>query len=161
MTSCSSSKADLRSPSTIGLKSAGTRKSEISRRRDPKRLSQYFCYFCQAQIVWGELFRIIRTDPGQPNFELREIYSHRACMRAVLRPEVPLTLSRSWLGRAPYLDDSDQIDDKPCGICAGDIGSAELTRLRIQFLTKVSGPEFDEESVPVHTSCLRLRMGVS
>ena len=125
------------------------------RRRDPNLLSQYRCFACMEQIVWGEVLRIMRTDPGQPDYQGWEIYAHKACMRRVMRPEVPLSLSRHWRFKEPVPDDSHQIDGKPCGICAGGIAPAELTRLRIQEPTGlVRAPDFDEESVPVHTACL-------
>jgi hypothetical protein len=130
----------------------------MGRRRDPKLLSQYLCAFCGQQVVWGELLRILRTDPGQPAYQGWEFYAHKSCARAAMRKEVPLALARHWDGKPPLPDDSHQIDGQPCGICAGAIAPPDLTRLRIQHLAgPVKRPEFDEESVPVHTACLRAR----
>jgi hypothetical protein len=127
----------------------------MPRRRDPMLLSQYICRFCGEQIVWGELLRLLRTDPGQPDYELRENYAHSACLRAKLRPEVPLTLARRWNGHVPYLDNRAEIEGQPCGFCGEAAAEAERTELRIQRIAgAIKDRTFDEESVPVHGGCL-------
>ena len=128
------------------------------RRRDPDLLSQYLCFICMERIVWGEILRIMRTDPGQPDYQGWEMYSHKDCLRGVLHPEVPLAMARHWHHKEPVPDDAYQIDGQPCGICAGEIAPDGLTRLRIQDpVGTVRSPSFDEQSVPVHTNCLRAK----
>jgi hypothetical protein len=130
------------------------------KRRNPELLSQYLCSFCGERIKWGAILRIMRIDPGQPGYMGWELYGHRDCLRDALRPEVPLTFGRFWNGRQPMPDDEDQIEGRPCGICADPIAPADLTRLRIQEPHGlVKKPEFMEESVPVHTLCLRRATG--
>ena len=53
------------------------------------------------------------------------------------------------------LDDSADIDGKPCALCARDIAPANLVRIRVQKSAgPVNRPEFDEFSFPVHFDCL-------
>ena len=101
------------------------------------------------------ILRLLRTDPDQPPFMQNENYAHHDCLRAVLRPEVPLTFHRHWQGRAPLLDDSADILGQPCGICGQAVAPDTLVRLRIQRPAgTVKAPEFDEQSVPLHFDCL-------
>ena len=128
----------------------------MGRRRDPNLLTGYLCRFCGERIRWGVILRLLRTDPEQPPFIENENYSHHDCLRAVLRPEVPLTFHRHWHGRAPLPDDSADIDGQPCGICGQAVARQDLVRLRIQRPAgTVKAPEFDEQSVPLHVACLR------
>lgn len=129
-------------------------------RRNPELLSQYICSFCGERIKWGAILRIMRTDPGQPAYMGWELYGHHACVRAALRPEVPMAMVRHWDGKKPMPDDSNEIDGKPCGMCGEGIAATDLTRLRLQEpMGLVKRPEFDEESVPVHTRCLQAATG--
>lgn len=126
------------------------------RRRNPDLLSQYLCHFCGSQIAWGSILRILRTDPGQPDYMQVELYAHRACARAGLRPEVPLAMARHWDGKPPLPDDSHEIAGRPCGLCGETIAAGAVTALRLQEpIGLVRKPEFMEESVPVHAHCLR------
>lgn len=139
-----------------GTKSAP---SVVSRRmpgrRDPKFTTGHLCRFCGELVPWGEILRVIRVDPDTPGFMLNESACHSDCLRKALRPEVALTFRRHWNGRAPYLDDSADIDGKPCAMCARDIAPADLVRLRIQKPAgPVKQPQFDEQSLPVHAACL-------
>lgn len=128
----------------------------IVRKRDPNLLTHYSCFRCGEQVRWGELVRILCTDPEQEDWRQWELYAHRACLRSVLRAEVPFAMGRHWTSGEPLPDDSDQIDGQPCGFCAGEIGPESLTRLRLQNPVGTErAPAFDEESVPVHTACLR------
>ena len=53
------------------------------------------------------------------------------------------------------LDDSADIDGKPCAICARDIAPPDLVRIRVQKpVGPVKRPQFDELSLPVHFDCL-------
>lgn len=127
----------------------------MPRRRDPAALTPHLCRFCGERIAWGAILRLIRTDPDTRPWELNESAAHHDCLRAVLRPEVPLAFARHWPGKVALPDDSGQIDGKPCAICAGAIAPADLVRLRIQRPTgPVKAPAFDEESVPLHFECL-------
>ena len=127
----------------------------MGRRRDPNLLTGYLCRFCGERIRWGVILRLLRTDPGQPPFMQNENYAHHDCLRAVLRPQVELTFSRHWMGRAPMPDDSADIIGQPCGICGQDVAPEVLVQLRIQRPAgTVKAPEFDEQSVPLHFDCL-------
>src|SRR6185369_11378134 len=127
----------------------------MPRRRDPQMLTDYLCRFCGEQIVWGTILRLIRVDPDTPPFMLSESYCHTECLRGAIRPEVPLDLHRHWNGKVPYLDDSDDIDGKPCAMCARAIAPADLVRLRVQQpVGPVKQPRFDELSLPIHFECL-------
>ena len=127
----------------------------MKRRRDPSFITGHLCRFCGALIPWGEILRLIRVDPDDPPFMLSESACHIACLEAVLRPELPLTFHRHWAGRGPLPDDSEDIDGRPCAICAGAIPAARLVRLRVQRPAgTVKAPEFDEQSLPFHFDCL-------
>jgi len=127
----------------------------MPRRRDPALLSQYTCRFCREQIVWGELLRLLRTDPGQAAWMQKESYAHHACLRAALRPHVPLAFVRHWNGKHPIPDDRADMAGQPCGLCGGAVAEPERTVLRVQRLNgPVKAPEFDEESVALHGTCL-------
>ena len=92
-----------------------------------------------------------RFAPGPGALSLPEVTG-----RAAVAAAVPLVLARQWNGKQPYLDDSLEIDDQPCGICAGAIAATDLVRLRVQSLIgPIRAPLFDEESVPVHAACLQ------
>jgi hypothetical protein len=127
----------------------------MPRRRDPNFLTGHLCRFCGALVPWGRILRLIRVDPDTPPFMLSESACHADCLRAVLRPAVALTFHRHWNGRAPLLDDSADIDGKPCAICGEAIAPAALVRLRVQRPAgTVKAPEFDEQSLPLHFDCL-------
>ena len=99
--------------------------------------------------------RLIRVDPDTPGYMLNESACHTECLRKVLRPEVPLDFHRHWTGGTPMLDDSADIDGKPCAMCARDIAPADLVRIRVQKpVGPVKNPLFDEFSFPVHFDCL-------
>jgi hypothetical protein len=99
--------------------------------------------------------RLIRVDPDTPGYMLNESACHTECLARVIRPEVPLTFHRHWNGRAPMLDDSADIDGKPCAMCAKPIAPAALVRLRVQRpVGPVKRPEFDEQTLPLHFDCL-------
>jgi hypothetical protein len=72
-----------------------------------------------------------------------------------LRPNVELTFNRHWNGKAPLLDDSADIDGKPCAMCGRDIAGTDLVRLRVQKpVGPVKQPLFDEQTLPLHFDCL-------
>ena len=127
----------------------------MPRRRDPNFTTGVTCRFCGQLVPWGTILRVIRVDPDTPGFVLQESACHTDCLRRVLRPEVALTFHRHWNGRAPMLDDDNDIDGKPCAMCAKDIAPADLVRLRVQRPTgTVKQPEFDEQTLPLHFDCL-------
>jgi len=73
----------------------------------------------------------------------------------VLRPEVELTFHHHWNGKAPMLDDSADVDGKPCAMCGKPIAPADLVRLRVQKpVGPVKQPQFDEQTLPLHFECL-------
>ena len=127
----------------------------MPRRRDPNFITGHLCRFCGELVPWGTILRLIRVDPDTPPFMVQESACHVECLRRHLRPEVPLTFYRHWHGRTPLLDDDEDVDGKPCAICARDIAPADLVRLRVQ---KPIGPlkaaEFDEQTLPLHFECL-------
>jgi hypothetical protein len=101
------------------------------------------------------ILRLLRVDPDQPPFMQKESACHHDCLRAVLRPELPLTFHRHWNGKAPLLDDGVDIDGQACGICGLAMDPETLVRLRIQRPAgTVKAPEFDEQSVALHFECL-------
>jgi hypothetical protein len=127
----------------------------MPQRRDPNFLTGHLCRFCGQPVPWGTILRLIRVDPDTPGFMLSESACHTECLRGHLRPEVELGFHRHWYGRAPMLDDSEDIDGRPCAMCALDIAPAELVRLRVQRPSgPVKRPEFDEQTLPLHFDCL-------
>src|SRR6185295_7991576 len=118
----------------------------MPRRRDPNFTTGHLCRFCGELVPWGTILRIIRTDPGTPGFMLNESAAHTECLARVLRPGVELTFPRHWNGHVPYLDDSAEIDGKPCAMCGEEIAPDKLVRLRVQKPAgPVKRPEFDEQ----------------
>jgi len=127
----------------------------MPRTRDPNYKTGHLCRFCGRLVPWGTILRLIRVDPDTPSFMLSESACHTECLRGVIRPEVPIDFHRHWNGRAPMLDDSADIDGKPCAMCAKAIAPADLVRLRIQKpVGPVKQPQFDELSLPLHFDCL-------
>jgi hypothetical protein len=127
----------------------------MPRSRDPNFITGHLCRFCGELVPWGTILRLLRVDPDQPGFMQKETACHTECLRRVLRPEVELTFHRHWNGNAPLLDDSADIDDKPCAICAQAIAPADLVRLRVQKpVGPVKQPQFDEQTLPLHFDCL-------
>src|SRR4029453_13208437 len=140
----------------------------MARRRDPNFKTGHLCRFCGELVPWGTILRLIRVDPDTPTFMLSESACHTECLVRVLRPEVPLTFHRHWNGRAPMLDDdediferrsagahSEQRKGKPCPMCAEPIAPADLVRLRVQKpVGPVKQPLFDEQTLPLHAGCL-------
>jgi len=127
----------------------------MTRRRDPKLKTGHLCRFCGGLISWEAILRLIRVDPDTPGYMLNESACHTECLERHLRPEAPLTLHRHWDGRAPMLDDSTDVDGKPCAFCGKDIAPAQLVRLRVQRpVGAVKKPEFDEQTLPLHFDCL-------
>jgi hypothetical protein len=117
----------------------------MPRRRDPDLLTGHMCRFCGALVPWGAILRLLRVDPDQPLYMQQKSACHSDCLRAVLRPELALTFHRHWTGKPPLLDDSADIDGRPCAICARPIASAAPVRLRVQRPAgTVKAPEFDE-----------------
>lgn len=99
--------------------------------------------------------RLIRVDPDTPPYMLQESACHTDCLRKVLRPEVALTFHRHWDRSGPMADDSADIDNQPCAMCAKAIAPADLVRLRVQRPAgTVKAPEFDEQTLPLHFDCL-------
>ena len=124
-------------------------------RRDPNFTTGVTCRFCGELVPWGTILRIIRVDPDTPPYVLQESAAHTECLERVLRPGMALDFHRHWDGKSPFPDDSADIDDNPCALCAKDIAPADLVRLRIQKpVGAVKKPEFDELSLPVHFDCL-------
>ena len=127
----------------------------MPRTRDPNFLTGHLCRFCGELVPWGTILRLIRVDPDTPPFMLSESACHTECLERVLRPGVPLTFHRHWNGKAPMLDDSADIDGKPCAMCAKAIAPPDLVRIRVQKPAgPVKRPEFDEFSFPAHFDCL-------
>jgi len=127
----------------------------MPRRRDPNFTTGHLCRFCGELVPWGTILRLIRVDPDTPGFMLSESACHTGCLRGVLLPYVPLTFHRHWNGRAPMLDDDSDVAGKPCAMCAKAIAPAALVRLRVQRPAgPVKKPEFDEQTLPLHTACL-------
>ena len=127
----------------------------MPRRRDPNFITGHLCRFCGELVPWGTILRLIRVDPDTPAYELNESACHTECLRRHLSSDVPLTFHRHWAGKAPLLDDSSDIDGKPCAMCGKDIAPAELVRLRVQKPAgPVKKPEFDEQTLPLHFDCL-------
>ena len=101
------------------------------------------------------ILRLLRVDLDQPPFMQKESACHTECLRRVLRPDVPLGFHRHWNGKAPLLDDSADIDGRPCAMCGHAIASDDLVRLRVQRPAgTVKAPEFDEQTLPLHADCL-------
>jgi len=127
----------------------------MGRKRDPNFTTGHLCRFCGELVPWGTILRLIRVDPDTPGFMLSESACHTECLREHLRPEVQLTLHSHWDGRVQLLDDSADIDGKPCAMCAKAIAPADLVRLRVQKpVGPVRKPEFDEQTLPLHFDCL-------
>ena len=127
----------------------------MGRKRDPNYKTGHLCRFCGELVPWGTILRLIRVDPDTPPYVLQESACHTDCLERVLHSDVPLTFHRHWDGKAPMLDDSSDIDGKPCAMCLQDIAPAHLVRLRVQKPDgPVKRPEFDEFSIPVHFDCL-------
>ena len=127
----------------------------MPRRRDPNFTTGHLCRFCGALVPWGEILRLLRVDPDQPPFMQKESACHAACLGAVLRPGLELTLHRHWNGKAPLLDDETDVLGQDCAICARPIAPAALVRLRAQRPAgTVKAPEFDEQTLPLHHDCL-------
>ena len=140
----------------------------MPRTRDPNYHTGHLCRFCGELVAWGTILRLIRVDL-EPHaqecrghsehvaqgYMLNESACHTECLARVLRPEVPLDFHRHWTGGTPMLDDSTDIDGKPCAICARDIAPPDLVRIRVQKpVGPVKRPLFDEFSFPVHFDCL-------
>ena len=127
----------------------------MPRRRDPNLLTGYLCRFCGKRITWGTILRLLRVDPDTPGYMLNESYCHVGCMERQLRPGVELTFHRHWDGHVPYLDDSADVDGKPCAKCGKAIAPPDLVRLRAQKpVDPVKRPEFEEQTLPFHFECL-------
>lgn len=127
----------------------------MPRRRDPDFKTGHLCRFCGELVSWGTILRLVRVDPDTPPYMLQESACHTACLEGVLRREAPLTFHRHWEGKTPLLDDSTDIDGKPCAMCAKDIAATDLVRIRVQKpVGPVKQPLFDEFSFPVHVNCL-------
>ena len=127
----------------------------MPRQRDPNFKTGHLCRFCGEAVAWGTILRLIRVDPDTPSYVLQESACHTECLRRVLRPEVELRFHRHWEGKSPLLDDSADIDGKPCAMCARAIAPADLVRIRVQKpVGPVKQPLFDEFSFPVHFACL-------
>jgi len=127
----------------------------MGRSRDPNFTTGHLCRFCGNLVPWGTILRLIRTDPDTPGYMLLETACHTECLKRVLRDGVELAFHRHWEGRAPYLDDSADIDGQPCAKCCEDIDPAKLVRIRVQKpVGPVKRPLFDEQSLPFHFDCL-------
>lgn len=127
----------------------------MGKKRDPKFKTGHLCRFCGELVPWGTILRLIRVDPDTPGYMLNESACHTECLRERLRPELPLTFHRHWNGKAPMLDDDEDVDGKPCAMCAKDIAPADLVRLRVQKpVGPVKQPLFDEQTLPLHFECL-------
>jgi hypothetical protein len=127
----------------------------MPRRRDPNFITGHLCRFCGELVPWGTILRLLRVDVDQPGFMQKETACHTECLQRVLRPNVELTFNRHWNGKAPLLDDSADIDGKPCAMCGRDIAGTDLVRLRVQKPAgPVKQPLFDEQTLPLHFDCL-------
>ena len=126
----------------------------MPRRRDPNFKTGHLCRFCGELVPWGTILRLIRVDPDTPPYVVQESACHTDCLAQALHPDAPLTFHRHWNGKAPMLDDDEDVDG-PCAMCAKPIAPAELVRLRVQRPTAtVKAPEFHEQTLPVHFECL-------
>ena len=127
----------------------------MRRSRNPKFKTGHLCRFCGGLVSWETILRLIRVDPDTPGYMLNESACHTECLAHQLRPGVQLTYHRHWKGGTPMLDDSADVDGKPCCLCGKDIARAELVRLRVQKpVGPVKRPEFDEQTLPLHFDCL-------
>src|SRR4051812_50039093 len=81
----------------------------MPRTRDPSFVTGHLCRFCGKLVPWGSILRLIRVDPDTPGFMLNESACHTECLRDTIRADVPLTFHRHWNGKAPMLDDDDDI----------------------------------------------------
>jgi len=127
----------------------------MPRRRDPTFTTGHLCRFCGELVPWGKILRLIRVDPDTPGFMLNESACHTECLERLLRPEAPLTFHRHWEGRTPLLDDSSDVDGKPCAFCGKQVAAPDLVRLRVQKpVGAIRRAEFDEQTLPLHSECL-------
>jgi hypothetical protein len=127
----------------------------MPKRRDPNFLTGHLCRFCGEPVPWGRILRLIRVDPDTPPYMLQESACHTECLCGVLHSDVQLAFHRHWDRKTPLPDDSADIDNHPCAICAKDIAPADLVRLRTQRPAgTVKSPEFDEQTLPLHFDCL-------
>jgi len=127
----------------------------MPRRLDPTFKTGHLCRFCGELVPWGTILRLIRVDPDTPPYVLQESACHTECLVRVLHPGVELSFHRHWNGKAPMPDDSADIDNKPCAMCAKEIAPPDLVRIRVQKpVGPVKQPLFDEFSFPVHFDCL-------
>jgi hypothetical protein len=127
----------------------------MPRRRDPNLKLGHLCRFCGELVPWGEILRLLRVDVDQPPFMQSATACHTFCLVAVLRPGLELTFHRHWKGRAPLLDDDDDVAGQDCAICARPIEPAVLVRLRVQRPAgTVKAPEFDEQTLALHFDCI-------
>ena len=62
----------------------------------------------------------------------------------MLRPEVELSFHRHWKGKHPLPDDSADIVDKPCAMCAKDIAPPDLVRIRVQSAARRHAPSMPD-----------------
>jgi hypothetical protein len=122
--------------------------------RDPEMLTSYLCSFCRERIKWGEIVRMLRREPGQPDYEGRESYSHLSCLRSRLDAAVPLTFPHDGPGTIAWPDDAVQLRGKSCGFCSKPIKPHQRIKLRLQRpVGTVKRPLFIEEWLKVHKSC--------
>src|SRR5688500_10566531 len=127
----------------------------MPRRRDPNFITGHLCRFCGALVPWGEILRLLRTDPDQPLYLRKESACHARCLEALLRPGLALTFHRHWAGRSPLPDDDEDVVGRDCAFCARPIAAAALVRLRVQRPAgTVKAPEYDEQTLPLHADCL-------
>ena len=130
-------------------------RGRMPRGRDPDYKTGHLCRFCGELVPWGTILRLIRVDPDTPPYVLQESACHADCLAGVLPPEGPLDFHRHWDGKPPLPDDSEDIDGKPCAMCAKDIAPPDLVRIRVQKpVGPVKQPMFDEFSFPAHFDCL-------
>jgi hypothetical protein len=114
----------------------------MAKTRRPEFLTAYLCWFCGTRIEWGTIVRMLRSDPGQPDYMEIENYAHLGCVRTALLPEVPLAFA------------GDQHLAK-CGFCGKPKKESVPSRLTLQRPTgSVRKPEFSEARLIVHLDCM-------
>ena len=126
-------------------------------------LTFYVCSFCNERVTWGEIVRVLRRDPSSMGLIDIEQYGHLACVRRAMREEVQLAFARHRPFRAPSDEfaakTAEEAAGKLCGICGKKVYHLQRSLLTLQRpVETVRAPAFDEETVPVHRTCLKAKV---
>jgi hypothetical protein len=104
----------------------------MGRRRDPNFHTGHLCRFCGALVPWGEIVRLIRTDPDTPPFMLCEKRLPPRLPRGVLRPGVALAFARHWPAAARCPTTTPRSPATRARSAPREIAPPDLVRLRAQ-----------------------------